>query len=129
MINKAHFILYVKDQQLSTEFYSNLLNKKPTLNTPGMTEFQLCENSILGLMPGSGIEKLLENKIEVIISAQVKAKTELYIVVDEVNKYMERAVDLNVQVLSLPQERDWGHKVAYILDLDQHVIGIAEIIK
>ncbi len=51
MISKSHFILYVEDQSKSTEFYSKLLNQNPTLNVPGMTEFKLTDNSVLGLMP------------------------------------------------------------------------------
>lgn len=35
------FILYVADQARSTAFYSTLLNRAPTLNVPGMTEFEL----------------------------------------------------------------------------------------
>lgn len=35
MINKAHIIFYVEDQQKSTEFYTTLLNHTPGLNVPG----------------------------------------------------------------------------------------------
>jgi hypothetical protein len=53
MITRTHLILYVANQSISTEFYSRLLNQKPILNVPGMTEFNLSENTILGLMPSS----------------------------------------------------------------------------
>jgi catechol 2,3-dioxygenase-like lactoylglutathione lyase family enzyme len=52
---KAHFILYVSDQERSTAFYSAVLGMHPTLNVRGMTEFTLDGSSILGLMPESGI--------------------------------------------------------------------------
>jgi len=47
----AHFILYVTDQPISTQFYGNVLSIKPTLNVPGMTEFRLNSGGILGVMP------------------------------------------------------------------------------
>ncbi len=43
---KANFILYVADQEKSTEFYSRVLNQKPQLNVPGMTEFEIRYTSI-----------------------------------------------------------------------------------
>ena len=56
---KAHFILYVSDQGRSTAFYSDVLGEIPTLNVPGMTEFRLEDSTVLGLMPETGIVKLL----------------------------------------------------------------------
>lgn len=128
MIKKSHFILYVKDQNVSAEFYSKLLNQKPILDVPGMTEFSLSENSILGLMPIKGIETLLENRIEVASKTDKKVKAELYLVVNEIEKYLERAKLLEAEILSFAKERDWGHNVAYLLDPDQHIIAIAEVL-
>lgn len=61
-IQFIHTILYVADQQLSTDFYTKLLRKNPELNVPGMTEFLLAENVKLGLMPNNGIAKILADK-------------------------------------------------------------------
>ena len=60
---KSHFILYVTDQARSTAFYSYVLECDPSLNVHGMTEFSLAENTILGLMPVSGIRRLLGNRL------------------------------------------------------------------
>jgi predicted enzyme related to lactoylglutathione lyase len=128
MITNTHFILYVNSQSISIEFYSKLLNQKPTLNVPGMTEFKLSEKVILGLMPSSGIKKLLENKIDIYNPAEKIAKAEVYIVVDNISEYYNRAVSLNATILSEIKERDWGHMVAYFLDPDNYIIAIAEII-
>lgn len=38
---RTHFILYVEDQGRSTEFYTRVLGREPSLNVPGMTEFEL----------------------------------------------------------------------------------------
>jgi hypothetical protein len=114
---------------MSTEFYAKLLDKQPILNVPGMTEFSLSENSILGLMPIKSIETLLENRIEAASKNDNKVKAELYLVTDAIDKYLERAKLLKAEILSYTKKRDWGHKAAYLLDPDNNVIGIAETIK
>jgi PhnB protein len=129
MIKKSQFILYVENQLVSTEFYSKLLNQEPILNVPGMTEFKLTENSILGLMPAKGIKKLLENKIETFATPEDSIKAELYILVDNIEKYFNRAVSLNVSVLSGIKERDWGHRAVYFLDPDNYIVALAEKIE
>lgn len=60
--SKIEFILYVADQKRSTEFYSKVLNRPPSLNVPGMTEFNLSADVKLGLMPETGIAKILQDK-------------------------------------------------------------------
>jgi catechol 2,3-dioxygenase-like lactoylglutathione lyase family enzyme len=66
----VHTILYVADQERSTSFYQALLSQEPVLNVPGMTEFQLSEQHVLGLMPERGIKRLLGDKISDPASAQ-----------------------------------------------------------
>ena len=53
------FILYVSDQQASRDFFTTVLEREPVLDVPGMTEFNLLDGSSLGLMPETGIQKLL----------------------------------------------------------------------
>lgn len=60
---KTHFILYVSDQAAATRFYSRILDSEPILNVPGMTEFELSPQSVLGLMPVSGIKRLLGDEL------------------------------------------------------------------
>lgn len=126
MVTKTHFILYVKDQKKSMEFYSKLLCTEPTLNVPGMTEFTLSKNIILGLMPANEIEKLLEQKVNVAEQANNKIKAELYLVVDNLDKYCRKAAELNAVQLSEIKARDWGDKAAYFLDPDNYIIALAE---
>ena len=56
---KINFILFVHDQDLSTRFYSEALAMKPSLYVPGMTEFTLGTDCVLGLMPESGIKRII----------------------------------------------------------------------
>lgn len=55
----VNFILYVTDQAASARFYAAVLALPPALDVPGMTEFRLGEGATLGLMPVSGIRRLL----------------------------------------------------------------------
>lgn len=59
MISRTHIILYVANQEASRAFYEAVLAQAPGLDVPGMTEFAIGESVILGLMPESGILRLL----------------------------------------------------------------------
>jgi len=123
----AHFILYVSDQKRSAEFYERTLQLKPRLNVVGMTEFELNNGSILGLMPESGIKKLLGDKIISPSKANGIPRSELYLVVDEPKAFHLRAIKLGAKELSPFQKRDWGHFAAYCSDMDGHILVFASI--
>lgn len=122
----VHFILYVQDQARSTAFYSKVLDCSPTLDVAGMTEFNLSDNSILGLMPESGIKSLLGEKLPNPADARGIPRAELYLVVADPQGYHQRAIEAGATEVSGLADRDWGHRVAYCLDLDGHVIAFAE---
>lgn len=126
MINKCHIIFYVKDQEKSTEFYSTLLEKIPVLNVPGMTEFEINDGVIFGLMPSTGIEKLLGDRI-ISPSKNTAPKAELYLIVDDADSYLKKALSIGARQLSEMELRDWGHKAAYFIDLDDYIVALAEI--
>lgn len=127
MLLKTHLILYVADQDRSTAFYSAVLNQAPTLHVPGMTEFELPGGSVLGLMPEAGIARLLGDALPNPAGAAVP-RAELYLIVDDAQAYHGRALASGGRLLSELQPRDWGHRAAYSLDPDSHVIAFAEII-
>ncbi len=121
----AHFILYVADQEASTQFYRQVLNLEPRLHVPGMTEFELSDAAILGLMPASGIKRLLGDKLPDPSSAAGIPRAELYLVVSDPENYHSRALQAGAKELSPLLPRDWGHNAAYSLDPDGHVIAFA----
>lgn len=55
----VEFILYVKDQFISKEFYRQILFSEPILDVSGITEFYLSDNCKLGLMPEDGIARII----------------------------------------------------------------------
>lgn len=125
---RCHIILYVEDQTRSATFYSSVLDLAPTLDVPGMTEFKLSDDCSLGLMPESGIMKLLAPNLPDPATANGVARSEVYLIVDDCRKMYERALKQGASPLSESAERDWGHRVAYCLDPDGHVLAFAEII-
>ncbi|HEX9333414.1 MAG TPA: VOC family protein [Anaerolineales bacterium] len=128
-VTKTHFILYIRDQARSTTFYSQVLGCNPSLNVPGMTEFTLSENSILGLMPVSSIRRLLGDKLPDPERSIGVPRSEIYLLVHHPLDYHQRAIEAGAVELSGLENRDWGHRVAYSLDPDGHVLAFAEQIE
>jgi predicted lactoylglutathione lyase len=126
MLKKCHFILYVKDQNASTLFYSRVFQQQPDLDVPGMTEFTLFDNTILGLMPESSIARLLGEKLPYPSGAWGIPRSELYLIVDDPLSYHQRALEAGAKNVSDLAVRDWGHEAAYCLDLDGHVLAFAK---
>lgn len=125
-ISKTHLILYVQDQTRSAEFYSRVFDCEPSLDVPGMTEFILLENCVLGLMPAAGIRRLLGDRLPDPARAAGIPRAELYLRVGNPLDYHRRALEAGAAELSPLADRDWGDRVAYCLDLDGHVLAFAE---
>ncbi|MBX7055079.1 MAG: VOC family protein [Pyrinomonadaceae bacterium] len=122
---KTHIILYVADQTRSSEFYSTVLGAEPTLNVPGMTEFELGSDTVLGLMPEAGAMRMFGDTIDVPPPAGRSPRAELYLLMDHPENYHERAIAAGGRELSAVQDRDWGHAVGYTIDPDGYVIAFA----
>ncbi len=127
---RIHFILYVNDQLRSTSFYSTLLGLEPTLNVPGMTEFELPGGSVLGLMPENGIAKIISGRLPHPSTANGTPRCELYLVVTDLTAAYERAILAGARLIDGTKDRDWGHRAAYFADPDGHIIALAyQIVK
>ena len=94
------FIFYVSDQETSTSFYKTVLGAEPVLHVPGMTEFKLSEHSSLGLMPYTGIQRLLSPHLDAVNFDVSQAKAELYLHVNNAGEYLSRALDAGAKLLS-----------------------------
>lgn len=125
MIREVEFILYVADQSRSAVFYAKLLGAVPTLDVPGMTEFTLGPGCKLGLMPENGIARIISGPMRHPSEGSGVPRCELYLLVDDLEVAMGHAVDAGAQPVSAASDRDWGHRVAYFVDPDGHVIGLA----
>ncbi|HNW45748.1 MAG TPA: VOC family protein [Elusimicrobiales bacterium] len=122
-----NIILYVKDQARSRDFYSRVLALAPRLDVPGMTEFELSASCILGLMPEKGIKKLLPGMPDPEKAAGIP-RAEVYLTVQDPAVFHARALAAGARELSPLAARDWGHKAAYSLDPDGHVLAFAQAV-
>lgn len=120
------FVLYVADQSRSAAFYSHVLGMAPTLDVPGMTQFTLSTGCLLGLMPETGIKRLLGEPLPDPSRGTGVPRAELYLTVERAVEYHRRALEMGATELSGMQARDWGDRAAYSLDPDGHVLAFAE---
>lgn len=127
-MTEIEFILYVKEQAKSKEFYTLVFDMEPVLNVPGMTEFQLAAKVKLGLMPEKGIHKILQEKTPDPATGNGIPRCELYLKVKEIVKYRDNAVKAGAKIISDVAPREWGDLVCYFADPDGHVIAFAETI-
>lgn len=124
-IQFIHTILYVKDQQKSTDFYEHLFRQPPILNVPGMTEFQLSGRFRLGLMPNNGISKILLDKTPHPDTGTGIPRCELYFYVKDVLQEYENAIQCGAALISPIEDRNWGDSACYFSDPDGHIIAFA----
>jgi lactoylglutathione lyase len=125
-MTKTQFILYVKDQQKSADFYKAVFRQPPVLDVPGMTEFRLSADTKLGLMPESGIKKILRDFTPDPSSGNGIPRCEIYIYVDSPSEYLSRSVKSGAVKIDDERTRDWRDSVAYCADLDGHILAFAK---
>lgn len=125
-ITKTHIILYVSDQKTAISFYSQVLQREPILDVPGMTEFELSPACVLGLMPENGIAKIISPPMPHPASGSGIPRCELYLYVDNVEEACNTAQQHGAQIISLTALRNWGDTACYLSDPDGHVVAFAE---
>lgn len=123
-VTRANFILFVNDQAASAAFYRKVLDLDPTVDVPGMTEFRLGQDAILGLMPEQGIARLLDGAVDPTAAGSIP-RAEVYLLVDDPAAYHQRAISAGGRELSPLLPRDWGEDAAYSQDPDGHILAFA----
>ncbi len=119
-------IIYVADQERSTLFYKVILKKEPILNVPGMAEFQITNDMLLGIMPESSIAKILEDKTPHPSKGNGIPRCELYLFSENTQQTFDLAIKAGAKEISKIQARDWGDTVGYLADPDGHIIALAK---
>ncbi len=116
-------ILYVSDQEKSKTFYQSVLGSDPVLHVPGMTEFYLTADFKLGLMPESGIAKILCPLLPEPSLGNGIPRCELYLNVEDPEIALAKAINAGAKHISKTELRNWGDVVSYCSDPDGHVIA------
>jgi len=128
-MREAYFIFYVRNQTQSAAYYGEILDLQPILDVPGITEFQLLDGSIFAVMPLESAARLIGEAALISPDAPAVTRAELYLVVDDPDSFHARALEGGATELSPMQVRDWGHRAAYSMDADGHVLAFAEKIR
>lgn len=123
---KPMFILYVSDQERSRKFYEAVLQKPALLHVPGMTEFEFAPGILLGLMPETGITKIVSPALRHPSEGNGIPRCELYLIASDPAASLDRALAAGATPVSNSSPRDWGDEVAYCADPDGHVIVFAK---
>jgi len=123
---KTYFIIYVEDFAKTKIFYELLFNIKPVIDDPGMCEYQLSDGSTLGIMPNSSLEKLFGKIFEKQKNRKSLPHTEFYFIVEDALQFHNRAIQLGASEIRAFEKMDWGHKVAYSINHDGHILAFAE---
>lgn len=89
-----------------------------------MTEFGLPGGAVLGLMPETGIRRLLPS-LPYPASARGAPRAELYLVVTSPTEALARALAAGATAVSPVLPRDWGDDAGYCLDPDGHLLAFA----
>lgn len=76
-----------------------------------MTEFQLGNNLKFGIKPQNGIAKIIEEKTQHPANGNGIPRCEIYQVVEDLQPYYHRAIELGAVLVSETAARDWGNKV------------------
>ncbi|HRQ31441.1 MAG TPA: VOC family protein [Saprospiraceae bacterium] len=124
-IEQTEIILFVKDQNKAAGFYERILGIQPSLHVPGMTEFRLSSNCLLGLMPQSGISRLLQLNLTAEENSSAFPKCELYLLVKDAAAAIDHAISCGASLVSAVQARDWGDLAGYLKDPDGNIIAFA----
>lgn len=120
------FIIYVKDQDKSKDFYKKVFQQEPVLDIEGISEFTLADNVSFGIMPESGIMRILDDKIPNPAMARGIPRNELYLYVNDIDDYIKRVFDAGGKIISGPKLRNWGKVVAYCMDIDGNILAFAK---
>lgn len=123
---EVEFILYVQDQARSRQFYAIVLDRSPSLDVPGMTEFELGPGCKLGLMPAHGIAKIIVPPMAHPAQGHGIPRCELYLRVPDHDAAAARVVAAGGLCVDDAKPRDWGDRVSYWADSDGHVLALAQ---
>jgi catechol 2,3-dioxygenase-like lactoylglutathione lyase family enzyme len=125
MFQSIEIILYVADQSRSREFYRATLGIDPTLDVPGMTEFELAPGTKLGIMPETGIARILGDRSPHPATGNGIPRCEVYLRVEDPNRFLAQALAAGARDVSPLSERDWGDRAGYVADPDGHIVAFA----
>jgi catechol 2,3-dioxygenase-like lactoylglutathione lyase family enzyme len=124
-----HLVLAVGDVERSKQFYGRVFGWKPHLEWPGTySELELGDNDWLGLYRRDGFAAEAGAELADGNGGRHRG-AELYVLVDDLDRAIERLRQADAEPLSERALRVWGHEAAYFADPDGYVVAVARPIE
>jgi predicted enzyme related to lactoylglutathione lyase len=118
-------VIFVKNQEKSRDFYMEVLGMEPFMDVPGVTEFKLDDNMLLGIMPSEGVKNMMDIKTINHWEAGETPKCQIYLPVDEPDEYYNRAIKAGGIGIIEGKSTPWGGYICYCMDLDGNLLAFA----
>ncbi|MBI4260362.1 MAG: VOC family protein [Actinobacteria bacterium] len=122
-------ILYVEDLEASVRFYRDVVGLPFKFAAAGYAEFAtegtrfaLLDRRLLPDLIGLDPRRVLDGAGE----AGVVPRSEVAILVEDVDVEADRLREAGVRVLFGPVDRSWGHRTLHVADPDGHVLELAQ---
>lgn len=130
MVKLGYTILYVSDVEKSIEFYEKAFGFNRKFITPenDYGELSTGETTISFVSKDLANSNLKNGFIE---SSQLEKPfgIELALITDDVQKVVDRAIELGALVVEEAIQKPWGQTVSYIRDIDGFLLEICTPIK
>jgi len=125
-ISNIETIFFVAGLTSCRDFYKSLFQIEPLTDEPGMVEFELAPNAKLGLMPIDGISRIVGVDTIKSYLKDIPPRSELYLMVENLDEIYSRAMSIGAIPLSPIQNRNWGHRVGYVADIEGNILAFAK---
>lgn len=127
MLYFSQTILYVEAVHKAIAFYKKAFGLDEKFITEG-GEYGEIESDTVALAFASKkhVDSHLGIKYQTVHLNEPPPAFEVCFIVDNVDEAYQKAVDAGAITISVPAEKPWGQRVAYVRDLDGFLIEIAQ---
>ena len=102
------------------------LAKKAGMDEENYKSFKLPGGGVLSLLPAGSLEKFFGEGLPQRFQGKPTTLAEIYIVVDNPEAMFDKALQLGCRKLRDPERMEWGHRAAYCINHDGHILAFAK---
>jgi catechol 2,3-dioxygenase-like lactoylglutathione lyase family enzyme len=122
-IKFAHNVVFVKDINVSKQFYAETLGINIILD---YTVFVLFENNFAIHQAKELIQAIYKTDRPGLDEPQGRENMDFYFESDELDMAYQRLIDFNVEIIHPIEKQSWGQRVFRFYDPDHHIVEIGE---
>lgn len=125
MLYFSQTILYVEDVHRSISFYKKAFGLDERFITEGGEYGEIESQTVaLAFSKRKHVDSHLGIKYQSLDLKNPPPPFEICFIVDDVDAAFDQAVEAGATTVSIPAEKPWGQRVAYVRDLDGFLIEI-----